>query len=636
MASMPEPSREGIPEGGELLRLSGVSLDYGQIAALKDVNLSLYPARIHALVGEHGAGKSSLGMILCGNVRPKAGTMDYAGRRLEALSIPAAHRLGIEMVHQQVQLDDYFSVAENLFFLNQGATRHGLLNQRIVSAKARAFLELHDFSLDPDATVRNLNLPDRVLISILSALLKRPKLLILDEALEKLSSANLPKSLRLLNAMRSDGMAVLFITHRIEDVYDFADRVSILKNGEILVTDEVGRIDKMNLLRLTYTQVYSLDDSGNRKREFNQYLKYNEAVLQKLPVNLIVVDAEERVKIVNELCKEYFRLEGPASANRPLSDLLGEENGEVLTLIRESLRSDEGGVFFQVPLTIGGVETMSNVRTLPIFDEGQRIGNIITLEDISEFDRLQKQVILSEKLASVGLLAAGVAHEINNPLEIVYNYLKYMKLSFDDAKLHEMVDELHEEITYIAGIVRNLLSLSGSAETGREETGLNEMIGNIIGLLRHSARDKDISIAFHPYERELSLKVNRNEIKQVILNLVKNSFEAMPGGGEIGIETTLSADDCGRSCATILFTDTGPGIQCANLNNVFIPFYSTRKGKGDNVGLGLSICYGIVKQHDGNISVRNLEGSGCQFTIKLPLPPEADPAAYLRLPGETC
>jgi signal transduction histidine kinase/ABC-type branched-subunit amino acid transport system ATPase component len=619
MASTPEPSRHGPSGGSELLRLSDIALDYGQIVALKDVNLTLYPSRIHALVGEHGAGKSSLGMIISGSLRPRAGTIEFAGRRLESLSIPTAHRLGIEMVYQQVQLNEYYSVAENIFFLDKVTTRHGLLNQRVVTARAQTFLNLNDFSLDPAAIVRNLNLPDRVLISILAALQKRPKLLILDEALEKLSSTNLPKVVRVLDTMRSEGMSILFITHRIEDVYDFADRVSIVKNGEILVTDDVGHIDKMNLLRLTYMQVYPLEDSSNRKREFNQYLKYYEAVLQKLPVNLIVVDAEERVKIVNELCKEYFHIEGVTSSNRPLSALLGEENGEVLALIREALRSDEGGAFYQVPLTINGVETISNVKTLPIFDEGQRIGDIIIIEDISEFDKLQKQVILSEKLASVGLLAAGVAHEINNPLEIVYNYLKYIKLSFSDVKLHDIVDELHEEITYIAGIVRNLLSLSGTVETGREETDLNEMIASIIGLLRHSARDKDISIFFDSHEKELSLKVNRNEIKQVILNLVKNSFEAMPGGGEIRIGTSLAADDQGRPCAKIEFTDTGPGIQSANLNDAFIPFYSTRKGKGDNIGLGLSICYGIIKRHEGFMRVKNLERSGCQFSIELPL-----------------
>lgn len=163
-------------------------------------------------------------------------------------------------------------------------------------------------TLDPSTAVKNLNLADRVLVSILAALEKRPKLLILDEALEKLASTDVPRILRAMNALKSQGTAILFITHRIDDVYDLADRVSIVKNGEILVTDDVGQIDRMNLLRLTYTQVYSRENSGNRKREFNQFLKYNEAVLLNLPVNLIVVDGEERVKIVNERCGEYFRL----------------------------------------------------------------------------------------------------------------------------------------------------------------------------------------------------------------------------------------------------------------------------------------------------------------------------------------
>jgi signal transduction histidine kinase/ABC-type branched-subunit amino acid transport system ATPase component len=601
----------------ELLRLSHVSLDYGQVEALKDVSLVLHPSTVHAVVGEHGAGKSSLGMVISGNVRPRRGHLEFADRRFDSLNPRLAHRLGIEMVYQQVQLNNFFSVAENIFFLSRKLAPHGLLSQRNLVRQAQSFLEAGGFTLDPLATVKNLNLPDRVLISILAALQKKPRLLILDETLEKLSSTDLPRILRALNEMKRDGMAILFITHRIDDVYDMADRVSIVKNGEILVTDDVGQIDTMNLLRLTYTQVYSLEDSGNRKREFNQFLKYNEAVLLNLPVNLIVVDGEERVKIVNERCKEYFRL-GETIANQALERLLGPGNGDALALIREAFRSQEGNAFYHVPLLIAGEDTVNNVRTLPIYDEARLIGNIIIIEDVTEFDRLQKQVILSEKLASVGLLAAGVAHEINNPLEIVYNYLKYIKLAFDDARLHETVDELHEEITYIAGIVRDLLSLSSTAPGRREEIDINEMIRSTISLLRHSAHEKLITLGFSSAEKELTLPVNRNEIKQVILNLVRNSFEAMSAGGEIRIETMRSTDEMGRACASILFTDTGPGIPDEHLGNIFMPFYSTRKGKGDHIGLGLSICYGIIKRHEGTMNVRNLERRGCQFTIRLP------------------
>ena len=614
MASTPETAAGSF----ELLRLSGVCLDYGQVEALKDVNLVLQRSKIHAVVGEHGAGKTSLGLIISGSLKPKAGAMAFAGRRVEGLGIHAAHQLGIEMVHQQVQLNPWFTVAENLFFLDKRAARHGWMTPGGILRRARALLEADDFSLDPAMTVKNLNFPDRVLVATLAALQKRPRLLILDEALEKLSSPNLHKVLRLLDQRKAEGMAVLFITHRIDDVYAVADRVSILKNGEILVTDEVGRIDKMNLLRLTYMQVHAPDHSVDGKREFDQHFKYNEAVLLKLPVNLFVVDAEEKVKIVNELCKGYFRLERDSSANPSLAELIGRGNGEMLALLREALRSEEGRTFYQVPLTIGGAATVNNVRTLPVHDEDRRIGNVIIIEDISEFDRLQKQVILSEKLASVGLLAAGVAHEINNPLEIVYNYLKYLKLSFADPRLHETVDSLQEEITYIAGIVRNLLSLSGGGAMEREELDVNELIRSILGLLRHSAADKRIAISFESGEQEILLTARRNELKQVVLNLVKNSFEAMPGGGSIRIRTSRITDAGGRAWTKLEFMDTGPGIPGSNLNDVFIPFYSTRKGNGENVGLGLSICYGIIKEHNGYLEVRNLEPGGCCFTITLP------------------
>src|SRR5271157_1417879 len=602
----------------ELVRLSHVSLDYGQIEALKDVSLALFPSKVHAVVGEHGAGKSSLGMVISGSLKPSRGSIEFGSAKYPALSARLAHRMGIEMVHQQVQLNGYFSVAENIFFLNAGMKRWGLLNRRDLLRRTERFLSSHGFALDPSAAVSTLNLPDRVLTSILCALQKKPKLLILDEALEKLASADSTRVLRFMDELKSEGMAILFITHRIDDVYEIADRVSIVKNGEILVTDDVDHIDRMNLLKLTYTQVYSRNGSGNLKREFNQFLKFNEAVLLNLPVNLVVSDAQERVKIVNARCKEYFRLRDEEFADKPLEALLGPQNRGMLDLLRTALLSDEGSAFYQVPLTIDRVETISNVRTLPIFDEGQRIGSIIIIEDISEFDKLQKQVILSEKLASVGLLAAGVAHEINNPLEIVYNYLKHIKFSYNNKQLHKEVDELHEEIAYIASIVKNLLSLSNTDKVEREEIDLNDLIRNILGLLRHNADYKHIAITFDSSEKRLVVTVNRNEIKQVILNLVKNSFEAMPSGGTIKITTRWLRDERDRRVVQLTFADSGPGILTSSLDDIFMPFYSTRRGKGDNIGLGLSICYQIVQRHGGRMSVRNLEGSGCQFDITIP------------------
>jgi signal transduction histidine kinase len=242
---------------------------------------------------------------------------------------------------------------------------------------------------------------------------------------------------------------------------------------------------------------------------------------------------------------------------------------------------------------------------------------VIGINNVVDAFKLQEQLILSEKLASVGLLAAGVAHEINNPLEIIYNYLRYIKHKFPDKELHKAINNIYEEISAIAGIVSNLHAFSDNKKRIDEEIALNELIRNMLTLIKHSAKHKQITIHFEPFDDEISIYANKNEIKQVILNLLKNSFEAMPAGGEISIKTTQIHKN-GANFVQVTFTDTGPGIQLANPGDIFLPFYSTKKGQEDHLGLGLSVSYGIVTKYKGTISVKNLDSSGCQFIIDIP------------------
>ena len=242
---------------------------------------------------------------------------------------------------------------------------------------------------------------------------------------------------------------------------------------------------------------------------------------------------------------------------------------------------------------------------------------VVGINNIVDAFKLQEQLILSDKLASVGLLAAGVAHEINNPLEIIYNYLRYMKRQFPGQELHEAIDDVYEEISAIAGIVSNLHSFSDNKKQIEEDISLHELIRNILTLIKHSAKQRQVTIQFDPFEEEITIHANKNEMKQVILNLLKNSFEAMSSGGEVFIKTSQVRQN-GSQHVQMTFTDTGSGIQTDNLNDIFLPFYSTKKGQEDNLGLGLSVSYGIITRYHGTISVENIGDSGCQFLITLP------------------
>jgi len=599
-----------------LVMLSKISLDYGQFRALKDIDFTLGYSEIHAIVGEHGAGKSSLAMILAGLLKPQSGIIRFDWKEYRTFTPSMARQLKIAMIHQHtLSLNERFTVAENLFLTTGPFIERLKWKYETVQATS-AFLARHEIELNPLTPVVELNLSDRILVDILKHLYRPPRLLILDEALEKLSAASLKKVVNLLTALRDAGMSILMITHRLDDIYNLADRVSILRNGEILLTDDVQNVDKLNLIKMAYMQLSAEEQVEDFHQEFNQFLKYNEAILRNLPANLIVIDTECRIKMVNDYCKQSFELEKPSYFNVPLDQLLASSNRDVLELVRNTRAGNEEKTLYQVPITFNTLPIICNLKTFPVYDGTLFIGAIILLEDMTEYVQLQKQVILSEKLASVGLLAAGVAHEINNPLEIIYTYMSFMKHKFRTPDVHEALDTLQEQISHITDIVSNLLSFSEKNTIVNEEIEVNEEIRAVLRLVKHNASYQHITLHFEPYQNDLLIRANKHEIKQVILNLLKNSFEAMPSGGQVFIDTTLiQGNDSNR--VQIRVKDTGPGIGDDNPNNIFLPFYSTKHGAKDNLGLGLSVSYGIIQKYQGTIIAENIE-SGCQFVITLP------------------
>jgi len=607
------------PVGEPLLELQNISLFYDTLKVLKDINLKIQRSEVHAIVGEHGAGKTSLCMIMSGFLRPHSGKFIIGNRVLDSMSPKKAYNFGIEMVTQQNPVVDNFTVAENLFLDNRGIASHPFINHKQHLGIAQAYLREYDFSINPNALLRNMKLSDRVLVDILKHLFNKPRLLILDEALQKLTAPNLKKMIQILKELKQIGMSIIFVTHSIDDIYNFADKVSIIKNGEILITDSVKNIDKINLIKLAYTQISSNEDLENANQEFYSLLKYNEAVLIKLPVNLIVVDHHRKIKLINDYTKQYFGIEESSYLNMPFKELflVDEDNREAFALIEHGLTEQSSQTFYNVPLHRNNSELITNIKTHPIYDESFLIGYYIIIEDITEREKLREQMALSEKLASIGLLSAGVAHEINNPLEIIYNYIRYLKFHSKNKKVTETVNSLEEEINSISQIVSNLISFSDSNRHQIELVELNELIDSMVNLIKYNARYKNIHISFKKKSNPIFLKANKTEIKQVILNLMKNSFEAMPSGGKLNIHT---AEKNGQdsSLVEITFQDTGSGIKRHNVNDVFLPFYSTKKDRDGNLGLGLSVSYGIVKKYDGTIAVRNLNGNGCEFTIHFP------------------
>ncbi|MDC7233897.1 MAG: ATP-binding protein, partial [Spirochaetales bacterium] len=226
-----------------------------------------------------------------------------------------------------------------------------------------------------------------------------------------------------------------------------------------------------------------------------------------------------------------------------------------------------------------------------------------------------------EKLASVGLLAAGVAHEINNPLEIIFNHLNYLDMKSETSEQREVIGEIVEELRDIKSIVSNLISFSDSKKAALEEFDMNDLVSSLINLIRFNARSKNIDIIHRKNAENLLIRGSKNEMKQVLLNLLKNSFEAMPEGGTIKISTDcLAVPESPAGHVEVLIDDNGPGLS-DDSGDIFLPFYTTKKGSENNLGLGLSVIYGIIKKYRGEIHASNRAEGGCRFRIRIPSSP---------------
>lgn len=602
-----------------LFTLKNVSLKFGNLTVLKKINLSLRGHEILALVGEHGAGKSSLARIIAGFQQLTNGSLLFKGKEIKNYSTREAKTKGIEIVSQNLRLFEQFTIANNIM-IDKSFSPLRFFNRKKEIKSVTTFLQGHNIDLYPESIVRNLNLSDRVMVGFLKHVYHSPNILILDETLEHLSNKHLQKVIPMLRDLKKKGSSIVFITHRIDDIYEIADRVSIMRDGKILVTEDVKDIDKINVIRLAYTQVIKEQSVSHMDFDFYKLLKYNEAVLTTLPFCLLVTDTKRKVRLINEAAKHHFGIEDTTHLDIDLKTLIGADNSAVYSLLKDSIIKKQEEYFYNIRMITNQGEYSYNISILPLFDGKLFIGNIIALEDVTEYEKLNRQLSLSENLSSIGLLAAGVAHEITNPLEIINYYMENLKLHYpDDERITEIKQEVDEEIHTISDIIENLLMFSENKKQELESVEINHLLSMIIKLLKKSSEKQNIMLTFEPDPATVYVRAAKTELKQVFLNILKNSIEAITCEGSIKVESRLKKNNGKHASVVITFIDDGPGIDNHIINNLFAPFFTTKQKPSLNMGLGLSISYNIVKKYAGNMTMRNRDGRGCETVISLPV-----------------
>jgi PAS domain S-box-containing protein len=255
----------------------------------------------------------------------------------------------------------------------------------------------------------------------------------------------------------------------------------------------------------------------------------------------------------------------------------------------------------------------------PIFDKEENVTGYFGIHrDLSEKRTLEKQLIHTQKMESIGTLAAGIAHEVGNPLASISALVQVARRSTEDPFIREKLDLVKSQVTRISKIIRDLVDFSRPSDFELQRVNINECLKEAIEITKVGTKSKDIQYNVKLSDEVPNLPLVADQLEQVFVNILLNAVDALNEVKDnreksISIESALSEDE-----SIITFTDSGSGITEENLNKIFEPFFTT-KSSGRGTGLGLWVSYGIIKSFQGNLEVKSKIGQGTTFTIKLPI-----------------
>jgi two-component system NtrC family sensor kinase len=360
-----------------------------------------------------------------------------------------------------------------------------------------------------------------------------------------------------------------------------------------------------------------------RTRETESQRRFTSRIIDSLPVGLYVVDREYRIQAWNAK-----REVGATGVSR--DDVLGREVFEVMSRQpRDLLKEEFDNVFatgemeqMEIGSTAFGELRHYRISKIPMRLHDDEITHVITIgEDITEWRNIQQQIAQTEKLAGIGQLAAGVMHEINNPLATIGACGEALTLRLEElppsarAGFEEYLRIIGSELDRCQDIVDGLLDFSNPKAHVKSSTSMNGIVDDALFLIKHHDRFRRIHLVRHLAESLPTISVNSKQLIQVFLSLMINAIDSMEEAGTLTVTTGMNTDRSDEVMAE--FADTGAGINREDLSKIFEPFYTTKEtGRGS--GLGLSICYGIVQQHRGRIVVDSQPGRGSTFRVFIP------------------
>ncbi len=435
-------------------------------------------------------------------------------------------------------------------------------------------------------------------------------------------------------AVRGRTIAYLGVSRTIEGDFLTSDDVELLVtlSGYVGIAIENARL---------YNSLQRKVDEYERLKDFS------ENIVESINVGIMAADLDDRVESWNNQIERLTGIRRERALGHRLSELLPIELADRLAALRgemgihhierfrlklpkpSALNGTHGRPAAMNQTNGGGLavaiapvhrEAILNIAIAPLVSkDGHQIGRIILFDDITDRSELERQLVQADKLSSIGLLAAGVAHEVNTPLAVISTYAQMLaKQVGGDGQKTMLLEKIAKQTFRASEIVNSLLNFSRTSTTELTDVDLNRLVRDTVSLIDHQLREAHVTVNFHLAKDLPTVRGNSGKLQQVLLNLFINARDAMDGSDRReGKQLTIITRTEREQTACIEVEDNGSGIPEEVLPRIFDPFFTT-KGAKKGTGLGLSVSYGIVQEHGGTIAVDSRAGSGTRFRLEFP------------------
>jgi len=351
--------------------------------------------------------------------------------------------------------------------------------------------------------------------------------------------------------------------------------------------------------------------------EYERLKDFNENIVESINVGVLAVDLADRIESWNSQMEVMYALPRWQALTRPLSEVFPAEFVEEFYRVRQN-----PGIHnlykFRLNTPAGEVRTINAAIAPLVTKKFHVVGRLIIMDDITERVALETQLSQADKLSSIGLLAAGVAHEVNTPLAVISSYTQMLSKQLQsDSQKAGLLEKITRQTFRASEIVNNLLNFSRTSGAEFTDVDVNKIITDTLALLEHQFKTSRITVEDELAEHLPPIQGNTGRLQQVFLNLFLNAKDAMTGGGTLHVSTSNGTG------VSVAVSDTGSGIAPEHIARIYDPFFTTknvpREGQNRGTGLGLSVTYGIIQEHAGKIRVESRPGAGTTFYLDFPL-----------------